>query len=309
MYLPKAVVSGSAGFLGRKLAHRLLQVNVSVLGVDLGAPPFSITGYQHIKSSISQASNSIMAHLKGGGVFFHMAGLADRRHCEKRPADAFAANVALTFTALDICERIGNVKFMLPSTGMVYGFQLDRPAVEEDPAQSECVYTGSKLAAEILVRAHTPGRLRGSVVARLSNVYGPGVGENTVLGRLLDQATRRDPLHVLDMRPVRDFIHVDDAIEALVRLADIDAADAQVVNVSTARGVRIGDAVGVVAKLTGIPIHKSGPVTDEPATQLILSNARLDRLTGWVPQIQLEEGLEICLKGSGALNPRIEQKP
>ena len=304
----KAVVSGSAGFLGRKLALRLLQVNVSVLGVDLGPPPFSMTGYQHIKSSISQAVDSIMAHLKGGGVFFHMAGLADRRHCEKRPADAFAANVALTFTALDICERIGNVKFILPSTGMVYGFHLDRPAVEEDPAQSECVYTGSKLAAEFLVRAHTPGRLRGSVVARLSNVYGPGVGENTVMGRLMGQAARKEALHVLDERPVRDFIHVDDAVEALVRLADIDTPESQVVNVSTARGVKIGDAVRIVAKITGRPIRKSGPLTDEPATQLILSNGRLDSLTGWVPQIQLEDGLEICLKGSGALNPGIEQK-
>jgi UDP-glucose 4-epimerase len=191
---------------------------------------------------------------------------------------------------------------------MVYGFHLDRPAVEEDPTQPESVYTGSKLAAEILVRAHTPGRLRGSVVARLANVYGPGIGENTVLGRLMGQAVRQEALHVLDERPVRDFIHVDDAVEALVRLADIDALEAFVVNVSTARGVRIGDAVGIVAKITGIPIRKSGPVTDESTTQLVLSNARLERLTGWHPQIQLEDGLEFCLKGSGALNPVIEQK-
>lgn len=308
MYLPKAVVSGSAGFLGHKLALRLLQVNISVLGVDLRPPRFSMTGYQHIKASISQAGDSIMAHLKEGGVFFHMAGLADRRHCEKRPADAFAANVALTFTALDICERIGNVKFVLPSTGMVYGLHLDRPAVEEDPAQSECAYTRSKLAAEFLVRAHTPGRLRGSVVARLSNVYGPGVGENTVLGRLMGQAARQETLHVLDERPVRDFIHVDDAVEAMVRLADVETPESQVVNVSTARGVRIGDAVGMVAKISGIPIHISEPVTSEPSTQLILSNARLDRLTGWVPQIHLEDGLEFCLKGPGTLNPVIAQK-
>ena len=306
--LLKAVVSGSTGFLGSRLVLRLVKSKTPVLGVDLAPAPFTVAGYQHIQSSIEQARESIRTYLDGGGVFFHMAGLADQRQCEKRPADAFAVNVDLTFTSLDICEHVGNVKFILPSTGIVYGFHVDRPAVEEDSTHPESIYAGSKIAAETLVRAHTPGRLRGSVVARLSNVYGPGVGENTVMGRLIGQAARKEALHVLDERPVRDFIHVDDAVEALVRLADIDTPESQVVNVSTARGVKIGDAVRIVAKITGRPIRKSGPLTDEPATQLILSNARLKRMTGWIPQIQLEDGLEICFKGSGAFNPNIEQK-
>lgn len=306
--LSKAVVSGSTGFLGSCLALRLIKSNIPVLGVDLAPTPFMMAGYRHIQSSIEEARESIKTHLDGGGVFFHMAGLADRMQCEKRPADAFAVNVALTFSALDICEQSGNVKFLLPSTGIVYGLHLDRPAVEEDPTHPESVYTGSKLTAEILVQAHTKGRLRGSIVARLSNVYGPGSRENTVLGRLIGQVSRNEPIRVLDERPVRDFIHVDDTVEALVRLAETDFADALVVNVSTARGVKIGDVAEMVAKLSGLPHQTSGAANSGLSTKLVLNNSRLDRLTGWVPQIQLEDGLKICLKGSGAFNPGVEQK-
>ena len=292
----KAVVSGSAGFLGRGLVRRLASSGIPVLGIDLGPSPFVMKGYQHVQSSLEQAGDLIAAYLDGGGVYFHMAGLADRNQCEKRPADAFALNVALTFTALDICERVENVKFVLPSTGIVYGLHLGRPAVEEDPAQPDSVYAGSKLAAEILVQAHTPGWLRGSVIARLSNVYGPGMGENTVLGRLLGQVSRSEALNVFDERPVRDFIYVDDAVEALIRLADAGIPGAAVVNVSTARGVKIGDTIDILAGFSGLPHSISESATSEPATSLVLNNARLNRMTGWVPQIHIEQGLKICSK-------------
>lgn len=292
----KAVVSGSAGFLGRRLSNHLVSLNIPVLGVDLGPAPFVMKGYQHIQTSLDQAGNIIVEHLHKGGVYFHMAGLADRKQCEERPTAAFAFNVALVFTALEICERLDDVRFVLPSTGIVYGLHLGRPAIEGDPVQPGSVYTGSKLAAEILVQAYAADRIDGAIVARLSNVYGPGAAENTVLGRLFGQVSRRESLNVFDERPVRDFIHVDDAVEALVRLGRAKTPGALVVNVSTGRGVKIGDAVEMLSGLSGLPHDASAAAPREPSTHLVLSNERLCRTTGWTPQIDLEQGLKICLK-------------
>lgn len=292
----KAVVSGSAGFLGRRLVYHLASSGVSVLGVDFAPAPFIMKGYQHIQSSLDQTGDLIVEHLLKGGLYFHMAGLADRKQCEERPAAAFACNVALVFTALEICERVGDVKFVLPSTGIVYGLHLGRPAIEGDPTQPGSVYTGSKLAAEILVQAYAADRISGAIVARLSNVYGPGAAENTVLGRLLGQVSRRESLKVFDERPVRDFIYADDAVEALVRLGLTNNQGALVVNVSTGQGMKIGDAVEMLSGLSGLPHDVSEPVTGGPATHLVLSNARLQRTIGWIPQIHLEQGLKICLE-------------
>ena len=292
----KVVVAGSSGLLGKRLVNRLLMSHIPILGIDPGPSPFEIDGYQHVQSSISKAADLIVDHLQGGGVYYHMAGLADMKQCEEQPAEAFAQNVALVFVALSICERVGDVRFVFPSTGMVYGFNLSRPAIEDDPILPGNLYTSSKLAAEMLVRSYSPDRIKnGVVVARLSNVYGPNASENTVLGRLLGQISRQESLQVFDERPVRDFIHVDDAVEALDHLGQADIHGALIVNVSNGRGIKIGDAVEMLSVLSGLPHDTSEVVIREPATHLVLSNALLQKTTGWIPQIHLEQGLQLCL--------------
>lgn len=304
----RAVVSGSSGFLGRRLARLLASSGVSVLGIDPGPSPFSMKMYRHRRCSLDRASGLVVQHLRGGGVFFHMVGLADREECEKRPDDAFALNVGLAFEALKICGRIGGVKFVLPSTGIVYGLHLDRPAVESDPVRPAGVYVGTKLAAEFLVQGYGPGRLQGAVVARLSNVYGPGVGENTVLGRLLGQASRRENLGVMDPRPVRDFIHVDDVVEALVRLASPRIEKTVVVNVSTATGTKIGSAAGILAGITGLGVKTPVPVSAGPASRLVLDNSLLGKIVGWVPRVHIEEGLKMCSKCRLTSNSKVRNR-
>lgn len=293
----RAVVSGSSGFIGRRLAYRLVSSDVSVLGLDLTPAPFAMRGYQHVQSSLDQAADLIVNHLHGGGVYFHMAGLADMAQCEKNPVKAYDLNVALTFTALEICQRADDVMFVFPSTGGVYGFHRERPVVEDDLVQPQNIYTGSKLAAEVLVQSFVPKRVNGAILARLSNVYGPFGSENTVLGRLLGQVSRRQSLKVLDESPVRDFIFVDDAVEALVRLGGLrNIGGALVVNVSTGRGIKIGDVVDVVSTLSGLTHDCSESRFGKPTNYLVLRNARLQKTTGWSPQIQLERGLEICFE-------------
>ncbi len=246
----------------------------------------------------------------GLAAFFHMAGLADAGACQKNPELARRLNVDLVAEALAALSGVA-CAFVFPSTGIVYGDALGRPAREDDPLLPAAQYARGKIEAEGLVRAAChAGPLRGAI-ARLSNLYGPGGGENTVLGRVLAQVRRGEPLRVWDESPVRDFLHVADAAEGLLRLGL--AANALVpgslasgplaeggcltANLSTGAGTRIGALLDLAAEL----FHTSRlPQEREPdpaarVSSLVLDNARLTALTGWRPGIGLAQGLHGCL--------------
>jgi len=287
----RAVVTGASGLLGRRVAARLAEAGANVLGVDPGADLLCRQGYRHLSLTLEQAAAQMAAHLAGGGAFVHLAGMADAGACERDPSRAFAANVGLVAAALDVSASAGGVLFVLPSTGIVYGLGLDRPALETDPPVAGGVYAGTKLAAEAVVRGFAPGRLSGAILARISNVYGPGAGENTVLGRILAQAGRGETIRVADERPVRDFLYVDDVAEALVRLASLSTEQTLAVNVSTGRGTAVGRAADILSRLTGLERRPPEGGPKGAPTSLVLDNTLLGRLTGWTPGTDLESGL------------------
>ena len=100
---------------------------------------------------------------------------------------------------------------------------------------------------------------------------------------------------------VRDFVHVDDVVEALVRLAfvDRDLSGCRIVNVSTGQGASVREMARTARRITGgldseFPIVESGEENEEHKegiSEVIVDNRLLRALTGWTPQISLEHGL------------------
>jgi nucleoside-diphosphate-sugar epimerase len=297
--IQKAVVTGASGFLGNGLVQKLCVAGVEVLGVDLHPARSCIDGYKHIQGTISNSGNAIRVFLSDGGAFFHMAGFADAGICEQNPMKAFEINLGSVEEALQLCRTLSHVSFVLPSTGILYGNRSSIAVAEESSVQVGGVYAGSKLAAEVLVRLYARETGHDAVIARLSNVYGPDSGENTVVGRLLGQVRNQDALEVLDTKPIRDFIYVEDVIEALVRCAMLKAGfGLQTVNVSTGVGTRIGELIRILVQLSGLASRVVLDPEGEPESvdSLVMKNETLERLTGWCPAISVEEGLKRCLE-------------
>jgi UDP-glucose 4-epimerase len=230
-----------------------------------------------------------------------MAGLADAGACQRDPALARRLNVDLVAEALAALAGVP-CAFVFPSTGIVYGDGLPRPAREDDPLLPGAEYARGKIAAEGLVRAACAGGPLRGAIARLSNIYGPGGGENTVLGRVLAQARRGEPLRVWDESPVRDFLYVTDAAEGLIRLGLAACAlrageeGCLTANLSTGAGTRIGALLDLGAELfhtSRLPQERE-PGPADRASSLVLDNSRLAALTGWRPGIALADGLRRC---------------
>lgn len=320
----RAVVFGACGFLGREVVRQLAATGAQVLGIDTRPwPGPRPDGYSHSAGGTG-ALPQAAAFLGGGpaerpagegnlppSAFFHLAGLADAGACQKNPALAQRLNVDLVAEALAALARTP-CAFVFPSTGIVYGDALGRPAREDDPLLPTAEYARGKIAAEGLVRAACAAGPLCGAIARLSNLYGPGGGENTVLGRVLAQARRGEALQVWDESPVRDFLFVSDAAEGLLRLglAALGPANAPghlekdclvenclVANLSTGLGTRIGALLDLGAELFHTSRLPQERETDAaaPVSSLVLDNSRLVALTRWRPAVGLAQGLVSCL--------------
>lgn len=301
----RVCITGGRGALGSRLTHMLLSCGVdSVTTVGQHAPRTDVSPRQvrHFIGSVMDTTALDIA-FTGCSVVFHLAGLTPSQCAGDRIGLAYDVNTRGSIQVLEACYRAGVSRLVFVSTAHVYGRPVTQPVREDHPTAPMSVYAASKLAAEVALQGASH---RGGIVcdiARLSNVFGASFDEGTVIGRAVSHAAARQAITLDDLRPVRDFLHEDDAVAALVALAccDADGADSRIVNVSSGRGVAIDDIARTVVRVaseTGLgTLSVREPLVKGPleVPTLVLDNTRLKRLTGWQPRVSLEEGLRRAL--------------
>jgi nucleoside-diphosphate-sugar epimerase len=158
----------------------------------------------------------------------------------------------------------------------------------------------SKVGAEQVAMAWAAIGGSAVFIARLGNLYGFLPADDTVVGRLVGQFQRGNPLHVRATGDVRDFTDVAEAAIGLVRLAQLEPeAGSGPVNVSTGVAVSVRDVIVTLASLGNRSDLRV--VVDEPralGTRLVMDVTRLRSLLGWSPSLGLEAGLGRMLANS-----------
>ena len=299
-------VTGGRGALGKRLVQRLL-VGGAQRVVTLDSHPDVPEGEvmpgrcaEHLVGSILNPADLDRA-LGGCTVVFHLAALIHVGRSRSEPLRYFEVNAFGTACVLEACRRLGVRQVVYTSTSHVYGIPRQLPIGEDHPTVPLSVYAASKLAGEAAVQGYSASfRLSGDV-ARLANLYGASFNPETVIGRALEQAAVGGPVCLRNLASVRDFIHADDVVEALVRIAAASGEDTgcHIVNVSTGQGVSVREVVETLSKivveqeLAQPELIQTGDSRDELVPRLILDNRRLSELTGWAPQISLEQGLRL----------------
>ncbi len=296
------LVTGAGGMIGRRLVTALAAEGHEVIAAS--RRPLRLP--RHIANPFGDLSHSVcrngMFRLLARSdtserIVMHLAALNLVGKSPPEYASAFRDNVALTESLLEGSERAACNRFFFASTGLVYGTGSGQPRSESSrTVPAEAFYAWTKLAAEQLIQAWASGSDMRCEIVRLSNVFGPDSTEATVVGRILAQVRRRQPIAVASGAPVRDFLYVDDVVAGFTRLIGTPLTrPIAITNLSTAVGTSVASLVACVAKMTGLPAAPLVSAFNRQADCLVLNNSRLTKRLGWAPQSNLVEQLQICV--------------
>jgi len=265
------LVTGASGFLGRAVCTYLSTRKIDYVGYSRSGGP----GLVRVDDYRS---------LPADGVIIHLAQDPDRRRVEDLGA-AYIEEMADSARVLAEKSR----RLVFASSGVVYGEAAPQAHPESDELSGGTPYAQLKIDSEQAVQDST-----NSVVARLSNVYGPGMSESTVLSDILEQIEGTGPIEILDSGPIHDFVWVECAASALAKMAMGSATGTY--NVGTGIGVTIGELAEKAlnaAGQTGREI-KSGLSAD--TRSCLVLDPRLAQTTwSWVPKVDIKHGLRELL--------------
>lgn len=300
----RTLITGGAGFLGAALANRLVTEGHTVLALDdlTAGDPRRLTPEVLVDRGDVRDVPKLWTLLQGVDCVYHLAARVRVPESIHYPSDYNAVNVGGTVAVMEAVRDTGVRRVVLASSGALYGEQAQQPVREGQMPKPNSPYGVSKVAAEYYVS--TLGALYDieTVSLRLFNAYGPGQdlppSYPPVIPQLLRQARTGGSLVIFgDGTQSRDFVFVDDVVDALVVAATATDVNRAVINIGSGQEISINDLAAQVARATGKQInllHNQGQ--SGGVSRLVADVGRAHRLLGWSPRTALEEGLRLTLE-------------
>jgi UDP-glucose 4-epimerase len=300
----RVLVTGGLGFMGFNLVRALEAAGAQVSVLSHSWPPEHETALGDLtffKGDIRDPAVTDQA-VAGNELIFHLAGKSGPTASNASPLDDLDVNSRGTLTLLDSCRRLNpDVKVVFPSSRLVYGHAATLPVTEAAPTAPLSIYGIHKLAAEQYLLLYQ--RLHGlrATILRITNPYGPfqrpEQNRYGIVNWFIHEALHGHTLTVYgDGKQLRDYIHVDDAVDALLAAGQSPEADGQIFNVGSGRGVSFVDMAGHVIRYAGRGRLKH---VDWPADaalvetgDFVADTSLIAKLLGWKARIPLESGIE-----------------
>jgi len=299
----RALVTGAAGFIGSRLAARLLDDGDEVRGVDAFTPYYDPDAKHANLAPLTERegfafteadlrSSPLEPLVEGVDVVFHLAAEPGvRASWGASFADYAGHNVLATQRLLEAC-RESSPAFVMASSSSVYGEAERHPTPEDLLPRPVSPYGVTKLAAEALLTAYSANFGIRGVALRYFTVYGPGQRPDMAFHRFIRAALTDGTIEVFgDGEQTRDVTFVGDVVEATVAAARV-AGSPGPINVGGGSQVALNEVLGAIERITGrsfrIDRREAAP-GDVRHTSADLSKAR--RVLGYEPKVGLEEGL------------------
>ncbi len=283
----RILVTGAGGLVGGRLVPRLREEGHEVAATDR---ELDVTDRAQVESAVARQRPDALIHL---------AALSSPAESYQKPEATYRVNYLGSRTVLAAAWRHASAaRVLLVGSGDVYGTaQPGAPAFREDaPLRPRSPYARSKAAADQL-GAFYANRGLDVVRIRAFNHTGPGQSDQFAASSFARQiaeieASQRKPvLRVGNLDAGRDFLDVNDVVEAYVRLLD-RTVPASVYNVASGSAVRIRDLLeALLARATVAPAVEVDPERMRPTDYSVGNADRLRAATGWKPRVPLDATL------------------
>lgn len=310
----RVLVTGGLGFLGSSLCHRLVTEGCSVSVIDNLVPLYG--GNRYNLSGLDDRVRVVVADMRDeqaleplvaeADIVFHLAAQVSYIDSLAMPYEDLDLNARATLGLLELCRRRNpQAIIVFTSSRMVVGKVPETRLSEELEPRPLSLYGIHKLTSEHYLRTYHENFGIRSVIARITNPYGPRQqikhDKYSIVGWFVRQAMEDRTIRVFgDGSQLRDYIYVDDVVEALLRCAATEETLGETVNLGTGVGTQFREMVAKVVELVG-----SGRIDFIPWPEdyekletgdVIADVSKLNRLTGWAPRIGLEDGIARTLR-------------
>ena len=258
----RVLVTGGAGFIGSHLADRLLADGFAVTVLDnlaTGVREYVPSNAVFVEGDV--ADPGLVADLFANERFdavFHVAGQASIRIAFDRPEVDLATNVLGTVNILRGCLDTGVPRLVQASSMTAYGEPQRIPTREDAPCVPVSYYGVTKYAAEryVHITGERPDAQLAVTSLRMFNVFGPRQSianpYQGVLAIFIGNLLRREPITIHgDGAQTRDFVFIDDVVDAWLRVLDAPEAVGAVLNVGSGRETSVNELADAVLAAFG----------------------------------------------------------
>jgi len=305
----KVLITGGAGFIGSHLGERLLKENNKVIALD-NLSTGSLFNILHLKDNkkFEFVEGSILNEVlvdklvERCDMIFHLAAAVGVQLIVKHPLESLVTNIKGSEIVLDMANRYRK-KILITSTSEIYGKNTNGPLKEEDdrilgsPLKSRWSYSTAKAVDEILAYLYFKEKNVPSIIVRLFNTVGPrqSASYGMVIPRFVKQALKNDNITVYGTgNQTRCFLHVQDAVEALVKLSKNPKSIGEVFNIGSQEEISIKALAERVVKMAEssskidlIPYNEAYEEGFEDMQRRVPDVSKINSLVGFEPRFNL----------------------
>ena len=283
------MITGSTGFIGSHLSSSI-NLDYKIFGVSNKNQTKKIRNVFHHKKDLNQENIAIKSSIS---TIIHLAALSDVKFCDLNPSLCIDVNVLGTKKMLEICRK-KDTNFIFSSTSHVYGTPKKIPITENETVKPGNIYASSKIMAENLCESYAKTYGLNITVLRFFSVYGENSPAHNVVQNIINQYMTKQSVNLGNLKPKRDFIYIDDVIDA-IKLVLKDQKGYEVFNIGSGKSTSIKSICDKVSKITKNK-NKINSVKNRrrknEIKEIRCDYSKINKRYKWVPKYNLDLGLQ-----------------
>ena len=297
-------ITGGAGFIGSTLSNRLAREGHVVRVLDdcsAGEPARLLPEVQFTEGDINEKT-LLWKLLQDVDCVFHLAAKVSVSESVLFPRDYNHVNVGGTVTLMEAVRDTHIRRVVMTSSGAIYGAQDQVPYEENAVVHPGSPYAVSKLAAEYYLRTIAEETRVEAVCLRVFNAYGPGqrvtLSNPPIIPNFLRHALTNGSIVIHgDGNQTRDYVYVDDVVDALISAATAHGVDQEIINIGSGVETSVNELARLVRMVTDKrPEQIFNPKRDGGAERMCADISKAERLLNYLPKVPLETGLRLTIE-------------
>ena len=300
------LVTGADGFIGSHLVEILITNGYSVKALSQ-YNSFNNWGWLeeiNCRDQIKILTGDIRdphyckSIMKDVDIVFHLASLIAIPYSYVAPDSYVDTNIKGTLNICQAAKENGNIRVIHTSTSEVYGTAQYVPIDEKHPLQPQSPYSASKIAADAMAMSFFHAFELPVTTVRPFNTYVPRQSARAVIPTIITQiANGMKEIKLGDLSPTRDFNYVEDTCRGFLAVLEHNRTIGETINIGSNQEISIKDTLNLIKELMDSDVNfvvekqRLRPKKSE-VSRLWCDNTKIEKLTGFKPQITVREGLQ-----------------